>query len=123
MTYQINAAEEEIGFRIFERSGKGASLTPAGGQFVMELQGIRDRLKIAIEQGQNFSAKYSEDIRIATLTNVASHRGVCLALGFLNDHNNEFAWTPFDCSEVIPCVLCTHKNDRRESVMEFVKIL
>ena len=252
MTYQINAAEEEIGFRIFERSGKGASLTPAGGQFVTELQTIRERLKSAIEQGQNFSVKYIEDIRIAlpirsavyflpqaitkfaaqkpevsvspyfdwancldsfrkgeqdivfamehevkhipdirihhlfdsciyliterndpltkkgivssadlegrtlmvgggsppvlqrvqqrvitetgidyfnshdhdtTLTNVASHRGVCLAPGFLNDHNNEFAWTPFKCGEVIPCVLCTHKNDRRESVIEFVKIL
>lgn len=252
MTYQINAVEEEIGFRIFERSGKGASLTPAGDQFVTELQAIRERLKSAIEQGQNFSVKYTEDIRIAlpirsavyflpqaitqfaaekpevslspyfdwancldsfrkgeqdivfamehevkhipdirihhlfdsriylitekddtlakkdivssadlagrtlmvgggsppvlqriqqrvitetgidylnshdhdtTLTNVASHKGVCLAPGFLNDHNNEFAWTLFECGEVIPCVLCTHKNDHRDSVMRFIGIL
>ena len=26
MTYQINSAESEIGFKIFERSGKGAVL-------------------------------------------------------------------------------------------------
>lgn len=252
MTYQINAAEEEIGFRIFERSGKGAALTPAGNQFVTELRSIRSHLKKAIEQGQNFSMKYTEDIRIAmpirsavyflpqaisrfsaanpsisispyfdwnscvdsflrgeqdilfameddvrqipdivrhplfesriylitekndplagkipllpadlagrtlmvgggsprvlqkvqqrvihetgvdyfnshdhdtTLTNVASHRGVCLAPGFLNDHNGEFAWTILDCDEVIPCVLCTHKNDKRKSVAEFVKTL
>ena len=30
MTYQIRSAEEELGFKIFERSGKGATLTPAG---------------------------------------------------------------------------------------------
>ncbi len=64
MTYQINAAENEIGFRIFERSGKGASLTPAGAQFVTALRTIREELKTAIEQGQNFSAKYKEEIRI-----------------------------------------------------------
>lgn len=64
MTYQINNAEEEIGFRIFDRSGKGASLTPAGAQFVVTLRSIYEELKTAIEQGQNFSARYKEDIRI-----------------------------------------------------------
>lgn len=64
MTYQINAAENEIGFRIFERSGRGASLTPAGSQFVISLRTIREELRTAIEQGQNFSSQYREDIRI-----------------------------------------------------------
>lgn len=64
MTYQINSVENEIGFRIFERSGRGATLTPAGAQFVVSLRTIREELKTAIEQGQNFSAKYREDIRI-----------------------------------------------------------
>lgn len=252
MTYQINAAEEEIGFRIFERSGKGAALTPAGSQFVTELRSIRESLKRAIEHGQNFSAKYTESIRIAlpirsaihflpeaisrfesahpdvsvflsfdwggciesflrgdqdivfamkhemkrvpdvelydlfdsrlylitektdplaekelilpedlygrtlmvgggsppmlravqqrmiatgkidyfnsqdhdtTLTNVAAHKGVCIAPGFLNDHTGEFAWIPFDCRESVPCVLAVHKNDHRESLMEFVRLL
>ena len=39
-----------------------------------------------------------------TLTNVAAEKGVCLSPGFLNDHNPEFAWTPFDCRETISCV-------------------
>ena len=34
LTYQIRLLEEEVGFPIFERSGKGAALTPAGAQFV-----------------------------------------------------------------------------------------
>ncbi|MCR5230250.1 MAG: LysR family transcriptional regulator, partial [Solobacterium sp.] len=34
LSYQIRLLEEEIGFALFERSGKGASLTPAGAQFV-----------------------------------------------------------------------------------------
>ena len=58
-----------------------------------------------------------------TLTNVAAGKGVCLAPGFLNDHSGQFAWTPFDCRERFSCVLCTHKNDNRESLIEFVEIL
>lgn len=252
MTYQIKLVEDEIGFKIFERSGKGATLTPAGQQFCTTLRNIREELKNAIEQGQNFSAKYQEDISIGlpmrsaiyflpnaitsfsekypeisitpkfnlinnidaflkgeqdivfaqaedvsripdiqihplfeskiylitkkddplakksllkaedlndrtlmigggspqvlkilqqrvinstnvqyfnshdhetTLTNVAAHKGVCLAPGFLNDHNNEFAWIPFDYEKTISCVLCTHNNDNRKSVKAFVKEL
>ena len=58
-----------------------------------------------------------------TLTNVAAGRGVCLAPGFLNDHSGQFAWIPFDCPERFECVLCTHKNDVRESLKRFVEIL
>ena len=65
MTYQIKAAEEEIGFAVFARSGRGAALTPAGTQFVASLRAIYDTLNAAIEQGQNFSTKYREIIRIA----------------------------------------------------------
>lgn len=252
LTYQIKAAEDEIGFRIFDRSGKGASLTPAGIQFCITLRTIHAELKKAIEQGQNFSARYQDDISIClpirsalyylpdsikefskkypstsitpgfslnhgidlflqgtydilfaygndmkkaadvkahplfdsniyliskksdplakkelvtiqdlsnrtlmigggsplslrklqqqiissipikyfnspdhdtTLINVASDKGICLAPGFLNDHNNEFAWTPFDCEVKIPCILYTHTNDQRESLKSFIKII
>ena len=251
-SYQMNLLEEEVGFAIFERSGKGASLTPAGAQFVEFLINMREDLKRAIEQGQNFSAKYRDSISIimpvrqsvyflpeamrsfeadhpevqvvplfqyensmdaflrneadivfalreqarqlpntlvhdlfdsriylitqrddpltekdrireedlygrtlmvgggspsalrslqhrlissgqiryfnsadhdTTLTNVAAGRGVCLAPGFLNDHSGQFAWIPFECSESFPCVLCTHKEDRRESLSHFLDIL
>ena len=64
VSYQINAAEEEIGFRIFDRSGKGAELTPAGAQFVATLREIEAQYKRAVEQGQNFSTRYRDDIRI-----------------------------------------------------------
>ena len=58
-----------------------------------------------------------------TLTNVAAHKGVCLAPGFLNDHYGEFAWIPFECPETVSCVLCTHSNEEREIVLNFVKLL
>ena len=48
-SYQIRLLEEEIGFAVFERSGKGAALTPAGEQFVSFLTGMREDLKRAIE--------------------------------------------------------------------------
>ncbi len=63
-SYQIRLLEEEIGFALFERSGKGAMLTPAGAQFVSFLTGLKEDLKRAIEQGQNFSAKYLDSISV-----------------------------------------------------------
>ena len=56
-SYQIRLLEEEVGFAIFERSGRGAALTPAGAQFVSFLSGLREDLKRAVEQGQNFGAR------------------------------------------------------------------
>lgn len=252
LSYQIKLIEEELRFSLFERSARGAVLTPAGEQFCITLRNIRDELKRAIEQGQNFSSRYSTNINIGlpmrsaiyflpeaieiferdnpgisvtphflplydynsfikgeddilfarhqyvkrlpdiklhslfdsriyliterddelankpiihaedlrgrvlmigggsppelkavqqrvineihvayfnsndretTLTNIRAHKGICLAPGFLNDHNNEFAWTLFDCPERIKCVLCTHSGDKRESVKNFVSLL
>lgn len=251
-SYQIRLLEEEIGFPLFDRNGRGASLTPAGAQFVSFLSGMREDLKRAVEQGQNFSARYRDSISVClsvrqalyflpeamrlfaearpevqvtpvfqygssmdlflrdeadavfalreqtrqvagiqvhdlfesriyliadrndplaakdlireedlygrtlmvgggspaalravqhrlivsgkvsyfnsadhdtTLTNVAAGRGVCLAPGFLNDHSGQFAWVPFDCPETFSCVLCTHREDRRESLREFLSVL
>ena len=251
-SYQIKLLEEEIGFALFDRNGKGASLTPAGAQFVTYLSGMRQEMKRAIEQGQNFSAKYQDNITISlmvrqavyflpeamrlfeeqepgvqitpvfqyeggmesflkeesdilfalkeqtrqvagidihdlfesriyliakrddplaekdlireedlygrtlmvgggspqalkavqhrlistgkidyfnsadhetTRTYVAAGRGVCLAPGFLNDHSGQFVWIPFDCKEAFSCVLCTHKEDQRKSLKEFLSIL
>lgn len=64
LSYQIKLVEEELHFRLFERSAKGAVLTPAGEQFCVTLRNIRDELKRAIEQGQNFSSRYSTNITI-----------------------------------------------------------
>ncbi len=70
-SYQIRLLEEEIGFRIFERNGKGAELTPAGQQFVSYLTGMREELKRAIEQGQNFSARYTDNITVSMMVREA----------------------------------------------------
>ena len=66
-SYQIKLMEDEVGFAIFERSGKGAALTPAGSQFVTALASLREDLKRAIEQGQNFSSKYTDSISISLM--------------------------------------------------------
>lgn len=252
LTYHIKTVEDEIGFPLFHRSGKGATLTPAGQQFCQTLRVIQSEMKRAIEQGQNFSSRYQANLTIGlpmrsaiyflpkaieifeqshpgvsitpeftplhnydrflrgeqdmvfareedmkripdlqihplfkshiylitektdplaskelivledlagrrlmvgggsqpelravqkyvvsklnlehfnsndhptTLTNIASHKGICLAPGFLNDHNGEFAWTPFDCKEQISCVICTHASDKRQILTDFLKIL
>ena len=70
-SYQIKLLEEEVGFDIFERNGKGATLTPAGQQFVSFLTNMREEMKRAIEQGQNFSAKYRDSISISLMVRQA----------------------------------------------------
>ena len=70
-SYQIKLLEEEIGFKLFERSGKGAALTPAGAHFVSFLSGMREDLKRAVEQGQNFSAKYRDSISVSLMVRQA----------------------------------------------------
>lgn len=70
-SYQIKLLEEEIGFTLFDRNGKGAALTPAGSQFVTYLSGMRQEMKRAIEQGQNFSAKYQDNITISLMVRQA----------------------------------------------------
>ncbi|MBR0210903.1 MAG: hypothetical protein IJQ46_00740 [Oscillospiraceae bacterium] len=54
---------------------------------------------------------------------MAAGRGVCLAPGFLNDHSGQFAWIPYDCAEHFSCVLCTHREDQRPAVGDFVTLL
>ncbi len=64
LTYQIKLLEEEVGFKIFERSGKGAALTPAGNFFCSNLRNIRDELKDTIEQSQNIGSKYVDILNV-----------------------------------------------------------
>ena len=70
-SYQIKLLEEEVGFEIFARNEKGASLTPAGQQFVTYIANMREEMKRAIEQGQNFSAKYQDNITISLMVRQA----------------------------------------------------
>ena len=70
-SYQIKLLEEEVGFAIFERRGKCAALTPAGSQFVAQLANIMEELKRAVEQGQNFSARYKDSITISMMVRQA----------------------------------------------------
>lgn len=251
LSYQIKSVEEEIGFRLFDRSGKGAVLTPAGAQFAASLQSVRADLRRAVELGQNFGAEYRESINVGlsfrssllalpeamrtlrrthpdvnvtpvfnqnesidaflrneqdivyvrnfdrripgvlahplyrsriylvtlpndplarkdlvkeedlrgrtlmvggsspsplrsvqhrvlsnlgiphfnsndhgtTLISIAAGKGVCLSPGLYNDGSGEFAWTPFACEETIPCVLLTHAEEKRECVLELVRLL
>lgn len=90
MTYQIHSAEQELGFRIFDRSGKGASLTPAGVQFVTSLRNVYHELNLAIWQGQNFSKQYHEDLRIGVPIRSALH--------FLPEAIHRFMAEKPDCS-------------------------
>ena len=70
-SYQIRLLEEEVGFQIFERSGRGASLTPAGAEFVASLAALREERTRAVERGQNFSARYRDSISVSLMVRQA----------------------------------------------------
>ena len=89
-----------------------------GGGSPAALRKVQQRVIRSVDVNYFNSADHD-----TTLTNVAANLGICLAPGFLNDRNPEYAWTPFDCEEVISCVLCTHKDDTREVVRELVKLM
>ena len=252
LSYELKELENEIGFKIFDRSGKGAALTPAGSRFCQALHDIREEWKSAVEQGQNFSARYADDIAVGipvrsmlpslpeamvefstaypdvsisplfigfyntkmflqhradvlvamdfevshlpdielyplyecgislvmrsddslsgravihqedlygrtlmvgggsppalrrvqqrlirtqqiryfnsadhdtTLTNIAAKKGICLSPDFFSEDASGFRRVPFDCPEKFTIVLCRHHNDRRESLLHFIKLL
>lgn len=58
-----------------------------------------------------------------TLIQVASRKAVCLSPGIYNDEHPDFSWIPFDCEENFPYYLCSHLNDARPVVKDFIKVL
>ena len=96
---------------------KGRTLMVGGGSPPM-LRALQQRMINEIHVDYFNSPDHDN-----TLTNVAAHKGVCLAPGFLNDHNGEFAWLDFDSDVVIPCGVYTHKNDKRKSLHAFIELL
>ena len=117
--YLITEKTDELaGKEIVHPEDLAGRVLMVGGGSPPELQAVQRRLTDTM----NIRYFNSND-RETTLTNVAAHKGVCLAPGFLNDHNGEFAWTLFDCPERIKCVLCTHSDEKRKCVKEFVKLL
>ena len=88
-----------------------------GGDTPSELSLVHQRLigrgKVEVLHSYNLNT---------TLSYIATQKGICIAPGFTNDHNREFAWIPFDCPERIRCVFGYHKNDRTESTRIFIEL-
>jgi len=64
LSYQLRQIESEVGFEIFQRSGRNIVITPAGEQFCTLLAGIRTDMRKAVEQCQNIGRRFREGIRI-----------------------------------------------------------
>lgn len=64
LSYQIDSLESEVGFRLFDRSGRGTSLTPAGESMLESLRKIRLETRDAVERAQNISKGYRESIEL-----------------------------------------------------------
>ena len=117
--YLITEKDDELAGRdVVHASDLAGRVLMVGGASPPELRAVQQRVIETVKVSY-----FNSSDRETTLTNIAAHKGVCLAPGFLNDHNHEFAWTLFDCPERIKCVLCTHAGERRESVKDFVKLL
>ncbi|WP_318766143.1 LysR family transcriptional regulator [Lactiplantibacillus carotarum] len=71
LTYQIQAIENEVGFKIFERTRGGAQLTSAGQTFISSLRETKMAMQKAIEHGQNLAATDQQSVRIGLPTRAA----------------------------------------------------
>ena len=65
LSYQIQMIEEELRFKIFDRTQKSVNITPAGKSFVESLRKISNDYRVAVEQAQNYSDKFTNDITIS----------------------------------------------------------
>ncbi|MBQ9632097.1 MAG: LysR family transcriptional regulator [Lachnospiraceae bacterium] len=64
LSYQVRKAEEEIGFDLFIRSGRGAGLTAAGEGFIGTIERILAEYDEAVQKGQSVSPGYAAAIRL-----------------------------------------------------------
>ncbi len=64
LSYQLRQIESEVGFEIFQRTGRNLVITPAGEQFCSQLFNIRTEMRKAVEQCQNIGGKYQDSIRV-----------------------------------------------------------
>ena len=59
----------------------------------------------------------------STITNILSGRGVCLVPGFLKDNTPNLMWIPFEETSGIACSIVKRKDNHREVVQDFQKLL
>ncbi len=64
LTYQIQKAEEELGFPLFVRSGKGAVISAAGERFIATIERLLTEYNKAVEEGRRISPQYHAAITI-----------------------------------------------------------
>ena len=86
LSYQIQTLEEEAGFAIFLRSGKGAALTPAGSSFVSELVKIKEELRRAVETSKNISNGFTDFLSVS----VPLRSALCFLPQIMNEFKREF---------------------------------
>lgn len=88
LSYQVSKAEEEVGFQIFNRSGKGAGLTLAGESFVGAIERLLSDYEAAVAEGQRIDPAYADAIRIGMSARVAIPHLAETVDAFLSTHPN-----------------------------------
>ena len=73
LSYQIRSFEEEVGFRVFDRTDRKTSLTPGGTDLCDSLRILRVQFKEAVERAQNISRGFSEAINMCLSLRSSMH--------------------------------------------------
>ena len=79
LTKQINLLEEQLGFRLFERSNKGARLTEAGRKYREETVRIAEDYRNLLESCRRMSAGEKKELKVGYYSNVRSSFSLTVA--------------------------------------------
>ncbi len=109
LTYQIRRAEEEIGFALFVRTGRGASLTMAGEQFVDAVSNILEVYSDAVERGRRISPEFNDVIRVGVPERVAVPEFDRCRRTFAAEHTNT------------PVILQYYQAERQNAIDETIE--
>lgn|GEM_PF-5940009 len=79
LTKQINRLEEQVGFRLFKRSNKGAVLTQAGERFLLETHRLQEEYETLVRDCRQIAANERGKLRVGYFVNVRSSYSLVVA--------------------------------------------
>ena len=108
LTYQLNNIEKELGFKVFNRSRTGTTLTREGTFFCDELRQVLDDYDEAVRLARSFAQGASTIKRVKIGTSEVSRTFAALLLHVASGELADNSITTIACGSISPFELLSH---------------